>query len=269
MQTLGEDILLLAIQQNGSVAAGEKIHLALAGSELVRLAALRRIEVVDGRIVVVDPTPTQDPLLDATFAGIQDSKRPALAKDWVTRRQPRMTRDYLDRLAASGAARYEVRRALGLFRSRSWFVADFARVSALKARLDEIALSSGPVDASQAAFGGLIQAIGLDAVLYPKNAGRAARNRLQSIAEYEAAGTTRYAMAEVPAAADCAPDAAAQAATEAATREVVQVAIRAVVQASVAARNGTTISATMSASANAAVLPFLDTSSTEGGHHHG
>jgi hypothetical protein len=43
MQNPGEDILLLALERNGTIAARDKMHFALAGSELARLRALRRI----------------------------------------------------------------------------------------------------------------------------------------------------------------------------------------------------------------------------------
>jgi hypothetical protein len=87
-------------------------------------------------------------------------------------------------LAASGAVRCEVHRTLGLFRTQKWFVVDFARMRRLEAQLDTIAFSSGPVDSSQATLGGLVYAIGLSAVLYPKHKDRPARKRLQRLAEH-------------------------------------------------------------------------------------
>lgn len=184
MQNLGEDILLLAIEQNGTIALRNKMHFALAGSELELLAALRRVDVVKGRIVVIDPTPTRDPLLDGALASMRASKRPPRARDWIARQKATVTEEYLNRMAASGAVRYETRRRLGLFRAQRWFIGDFARLNWLRSQLDAIAFSSGPVDAMQAAFGGLVHAIGLSALLYPRGDGRPARKRLRSLAQY-------------------------------------------------------------------------------------
>jgi Golgi phosphoprotein 3 (GPP34) len=183
MQTLGEDVLLLAMGQNGTITAHDDMHFALAGSELARLAALRRIDFAKGRIVVVDPAPTRDRLLDEAFASIRASKRPVRASTWVADQQPTVTQQYLERMAAAGAVRYEAHRTLGLFRTPRWYVDDFARVSRLEAQLDAIAFSSGPIDRPQAAFGGLIYTIGLHAVLYPGHKNRHARKRLAWIAE--------------------------------------------------------------------------------------
>jgi hypothetical protein len=58
------------------------------------------------------------------------------------------------------------------------------------ARLDTIALSSGPVGVTQAAFGGLLHAVGLSAVLYPRGEGRRARKRLQSLAAQNETAST-------------------------------------------------------------------------------
>jgi hypothetical protein len=262
MQTLGEDILLLAIRQNGTVAAAEKLRFALAGSELVRLAALRRVDVVKGRIEVIDPEPTQDSLLDAAFANIRASKRPPRAKDWVARQRGRLTQAYLERMAASGAVRLESRKALGLFLVKRWFVVDSARVRGLKAQLDAIAFSSGPVDSPQAAFGGLVHAIGLDTVLYPKGDGRPARKRLEWIAKHnEAAGAVRGAVAD-------ASRTALQASVDAANRA----AINAATQAATAAAVDAAVSASIGAAVSASVEAAHHTSTggdAGGGHHHG
>jgi hypothetical protein len=194
MRTLGEDVLLLALRENGTVAAAEKMRFALAGSELVRLAEAGRVEIVKGRIVVLDPEPTQDPLsdslpdplLDAALASIRTAKRPPRAKDWVAGRAG-MTRQYLQRLIDSGAVRLEVRKALRVFTVRRWFVLDRERVGRLRAELDAIADSEGPVDSPQAALGGLVYAVGLGASLYPGAEGRSARKRLEWIAKHNAA----------------------------------------------------------------------------------
>jgi hypothetical protein len=270
MQTLGEDILLLAIRQNGTIAAREKMRFALAGSELVRLAALRRVDVVKGQIVVIDPEPTQDPLLDAAFASMQGSRRPPRAKDWVARVRGKLTQAYLERMAASGAVRLEIRKSLGIFPVKRWYVVDSSRVRRLKAQLDTIAISSGPVDSPQAAFGGLVHAIGLDLVLYPKGEGRPARKRLEWIAKHnDAADAVRGAVADasttaLQASVVGANLAAVNAATQAATAAAIDAATQAAVQASVAAAVGASIDAAVSASVEAA-----HHSSTDGGHHHG
>ena len=44
METLAEDLLLLAVRPNGKLGAAPKLRFGLSGSELVRLAAARRVD---------------------------------------------------------------------------------------------------------------------------------------------------------------------------------------------------------------------------------
>ena len=67
METLGEDLLLLAVRPSGKLGATAKLRFGLSGSKLVRLAAGRRVDIVRGRIVVLDAAPTGDDLLDAAL----------------------------------------------------------------------------------------------------------------------------------------------------------------------------------------------------------
>jgi hypothetical protein len=61
VQTLGEDLVLLSINpRSGRLGNATQLRFGLMGSELVRLAASRRVDITDGRIVVLDGGPTGD-----------------------------------------------------------------------------------------------------------------------------------------------------------------------------------------------------------------
>ena len=247
MQSLGEDIVLLAIKPDGHLGAWDKLRFALAGSELVRLAAARRVEVVDKRIVLVESGPVEDPFLAAALADIQRSKRPPRATDWVTRHgRQRLVDEYLARLTEAGVIRTERRKVLGLFTATRWYVVDISRQADVRSRLDGIAGSSGPVDSAQAAFGGLVHAVQLDAVLYPGREGKPARQRLKEVARRD---TTASAVrsAATDAATHAATDAAIQASTNSAIRAATQAATDAAIQASVQASIDAAVSASVSA----------------------
>ena len=88
MRDIGEDIVLLAIRRNGTIIAHEKLRFALAGWELVWLAQTRRIDIDhDGYIVVLDSSPTGDPIADSALAAIDDAIGPPRAKEWVARQR--------------------------------------------------------------------------------------------------------------------------------------------------------------------------------------
>ena len=225
MRTVGDDIVLLAIRQDGGLSCAAKMRFALSGSELVRLAAERRIDIVDKRIHVLDATPTGDPLVDSAFANIQRSNRPPKASEWVARPRAHLATKYLDQLAERGVIRVDRSKRLGLLTVVRWTVLDILRVADARARLDAVARSTGPVDAAGSALGGLVQAIGLDAVLDPAkdNPGnKAARDRLRQIA-----GRDRTASAVHTATQQAAVDASIDAAVQASLHAAVQASVHA------------------------------------------
>ena len=232
VETLGEDLLLLAIRPNGTLGVAQKLRFGLSGSELVRLAAARRVDIERGRIVVLDTAPTGDPLLDAALQSMQGGRRPPAAKAWVARQRPGLVERYLDRLAAAGAIRSERRKALGFIPATRWLVLDTARLADVRSRLDAIASGSpGPgspsLSSAQAAFAGLADAIGLAALLYPGFAAAAARKRLKNAAKLDrsAEDVTSAAMdASVRAATDAAVAASIDAATQAAVSAATEAA---------------------------------------------
>src|SRR6266516_1865034 len=144
MESLGEDLLLLSIRPDrGRIGNADKIDYGLMGAELVRLAALGRVEVADERIAVAD-------------AG-----RPPKATAWVGKPRRGIRGAYLARLTQAGVIQMEPTRFLGIPTGSRLHLIDGARVADARARLDAIALSSGPVDVTQAAYGGLAYATGL------------------------------------------------------------------------------------------------------------
>ena len=155
METLGEDLLLLAVRPDGKLGASAKLRFGLSGSELVRLAAARRVDIARGRIVILDAAPTGDDLLDAALQSMAGGWRQPTAKAWVARSRAGLVERYLDRLAAAGVVRAERRQVMGLFPGTRWVVVDTERQAQVRARLDAIASGSVSLDSAQAAFAGL------------------------------------------------------------------------------------------------------------------
>jgi hypothetical protein len=183
METLGDDLILLAIRPSGAIAALGMLKYGLSGSELVRLAALRRIDIENGRITVLDTASTGDVLLDEALAYIHRDWQEPTAKEWILHYRGELVRRYLERLAAAGTLQLERRKALGFTtRDNGWTVVDAGRLAAARARLDAIAHGTGPVDMTQAALAGLAAAIGLPPFIYPRFGGRAARRRIARVA---------------------------------------------------------------------------------------
>ncbi len=271
MRTLGDDLVLLALNpRSGRLANADRVRFGLMGAELVRLAADRRVDIADDRIVVLDASPAGDPELDAALASLAQAPRPPRPKKWVSAPRRDICDSYLARLASAGVIRAD---RSGFLPVTRWRITDEARAAAARARLDAIAGGTGPVDTEQAAFGGLASASGLGAHLYPGWGNRQLRKRLDQIAKGQLAGTAGPASAdaaartaaEATAAADAASrasaatrDAAVRAAQQAATDAAVRAATQAATDAAVAAA----VQAAQSAAAQSAPADG------GGGHHH-
>jgi Golgi phosphoprotein 3 GPP34 len=140
MDELGDDLLLLAVRPGGTLTTPPKLRFGLSGSGLVRLAATRRVDIVRGRIAILDTAPTGDALLDEALASMTPGRRgEPTAKAWVARNRPGLTERYLARAEAAGIIRAQRYKALGFIPMTRWTVLDTARAAA------------GAADASQAA----------------------------------------------------------------------------------------------------------------------
>jgi Golgi phosphoprotein 3 (GPP34) len=270
MESLGEDLVLLSIRPDKArIGNADKIDFGLMGSELVRLAALGRVNVTDERIVVLDAAPTGDPELDAALRSLTGARRPPKATAWVGQPRRGIRDAYLARLAQAGVIQIEPARFLGIPVKPLLHLADSGRAAEARARLDAIALSSGPVDATQAAYGGLTHATGLAGLLYRGRDGRPARDRLAEVAKGRQAG-----MGEV-----IAPPGAGQARTDdtggtagdavAAAADAAAAVNRAATQAAVDAANAAAIHAAVHAANHAAAHAAAHAGgAATGGHGH-
>jgi Golgi phosphoprotein 3 (GPP34) len=267
MESLGEDLLLLSIRPDrGRIGNADKIDFGLMGAELVRLAVLGRAEVAGERIAVVDAAPTGDAELDAALTSLAEAGRPPNATAWVGKPRRGIRGAYLARLAQAGVIQIEPTRFLGMPTGSRLHLIDGARVADARARLDAIALSSGPVDVTQAAYGGLAYATGLASLLYRGRDGRQAGKRLAEVAK---GGQSDAALGDViePGAqqtvTDSAGEAVGEAAAQAAVNAVSDAAVRgatdavhaandAAVQAAVQAANAAAVHAAVHAANHAA-----------------
>ena len=237
---LSEDLLLLALDAGqGRLGRTYAISYGLMGADLVRLAARGRIDIIDDQIVVRNPAPTGDAVLDAALARIGEPASPPRPGEWVQRPHPRICGWYLERLMAAGLICKQTR-----FLITRWRITQTGRLAEARQRLDLIACSAGPVGLSQAAYAGLACAIGLDHVLYPGRRQRAERDRLREIAAGQWTTTPAVASDSAAAASPDAGSGTGRAATDAATLAAIRAATDAVATAAAAAARAVVVPAT-------------------------
>ena len=147
---LAEDLLLLLTDDDTGklTASGDEVDMALGGALLIELALAERVDVAGpgeavrhGRLLVRDPTPTGDGLLDEALAtvGEKEGSKPQSVVAALGRRS--RGRLY-ERLTDGGVLRAEEGRVLGIFPRRRWPSADAAHETSVRAEL-ETALRNG------------------------------------------------------------------------------------------------------------------------------
>ncbi|MDD7942967.1 GPP34 family phosphoprotein [Actinomycetospora lutea] len=125
---IAEDLLLLlTADDSGKLAAdGTNMTIALGGALLAELSLRERVDVAgpgeqvrEGRLVVRDPSPTGDGVLDEALAtvGHKEGKTPQSVVAALGRRiRPRL----YERLAEAGLVRAEQGRIFGIFPVHRW-----------------------------------------------------------------------------------------------------------------------------------------------------
>jgi Golgi phosphoprotein 3 (GPP34) len=208
VETLGDDLVLLALLPDGTVKS-ERLRYVIRGSELVRLAAARRVEVRGQHvtrqvITVLDKKPTGDALLDAALADM--ARREWYARTWVTWAAMTLPAKYLKRLAAGGIVRKKHRRVRGILWKSHWIVVDDGRMAQARERLDRIVRSRTTADLrpEDLVLGALVHAADLELVHYHgREASRAARRltKVTRMVKNPTVGAVRDAIAQASSAA--------------------------------------------------------------------
>ena len=110
---MAEEVLLLLVDDRTGRFLVDSIRLdnVLAGAVLVELVTIERVGfppagggVKRGRMVVVDPAPLGDPVLDGALATVA-ARRPAKPEQLIAKVRKRLRATLLERLTAAGALR--------------------------------------------------------------------------------------------------------------------------------------------------------------------
>ncbi len=139
-----EEITLLVLNdEDGEFVRvpGWSMQCALAGSVLMDLALENRIDTDLKRLVLVDPTPLGDDLLDPILAEIAQATETYDARHWIDHIADgvdEIREHVLDRLVKRGILRREESRFLWVFQSRRYPVVDGEAEREVKLRIMEV-----------------------------------------------------------------------------------------------------------------------------------
>ena len=206
METLAEDLLLLALDDDEGIVSWHRsgrLYFGLGGAVLIDLALLKRIDYSSGRIIVIDPTPTGDEILDATLEVIRKTRSPHEPRYWVRKLgEQRSLPDHLARqLVARGILREQDETFLFVFQEHRFPTSDPGPESAVRRKLREIVLTGEEPDTRSLLLLSLVDACGLTDSLFSRQERKLAKQRIATIVQHERIGiAVDKAVAEVTAA---------------------------------------------------------------------
>jgi hypothetical protein len=205
MTTLAEDLLLLVLDDESGRPAldSSTLPIALGGAVLLELALAGRVDVERDagmlkreRVVVRDPAPLGDPVLDGALATVAARERSP--KDLVGRLGKGLRATLLHRLAERGVLRREKGRILGVIPHERWPAEDSRHEDAVRRRLHDVLVVGTTPDERTAAVVALLSAVDRAHKVLPGLDGRtrrAVRARAKQVAEGAwAAGAVRGAV---------------------------------------------------------------------------
>lgn len=168
---------------------------------LYDLALQGRVECINDHVVVTDPTPTGDSLLDRALATIAGGPKKHEPEYWVRHLAKRARAAVQERLVNAGILQLEHHRVLGLIPVRRAHQVDDRIEHELVDRLCEAVVVGHQPSEETAALASLALAVGLERHLFPRSDRRAIRQRMEEIAHDHWVGTAvRHAVAAVDAA---------------------------------------------------------------------
>ena len=186
MLRLSEEIILLLLHdEDGTFAPmpGLTLNYALAGGVLMDLAMENRIDTDTQNLMLIDPTPTGDSLLDATLADIQQVEERSLSF-WVERTAHSgevLKEEVLSRLVSAGIIEQRDERFLWVFRSRRYPVTQGEVEREVKLRIMGVLFSDDIPDPRDVMIIALADACGIFNRLLARNELDRASERIDQV----------------------------------------------------------------------------------------
>jgi hypothetical protein len=210
---LAEDLLLLVTDDTSgqlSVPAGQ-VDAGLGGANLVELAMMDKVDLSGegeagrpGRVVVRDPSPAGDEVLDAALGilAANQGKKPSAV---IRPLSKNLRQGLYERLAASGVVRAERGKILGIFPTRTWPAQDASHEAQVRQLVTQALVQQAEPDPRTAALIALLHALKCEhKIVDPRPYGLSRRQlaaRAEEIAEgYWASAAVRKAIDEMNAA---------------------------------------------------------------------
>lgn len=165
---LAEDLLLLVTDDSSGrlSAPAEQVDAGLGGANLVELTLRDKVDLTDkqdpgkpGRIIVRDPSPAGDAVLDAALEILiaRQGRKPSAVIRPLSRN---LRRTLYQRLADRGVVRAERGKILGVFPVRRWPAQDASEETQVRRLMTQALVQQVTPDTRTAALIALVHAVG-------------------------------------------------------------------------------------------------------------
>jgi hypothetical protein len=194
---LAEDLLLL-VTDDGSgrlSAPAAQVDVALGGANLVELKLMGKVDLSGawdrgkaGRIIVRDPSPTGDEVLDAALGIISahQGKKPSTVVQPLGKN---LRRTLYERLVLGGVVRAEQSRVFGVFRAQRWPAQDASHEAQVRRLMTQVLVQRAAPEPRSAVLIALVHALRYEhKIVVPRECGLS-RQQLRARAEEIAEGT--------------------------------------------------------------------------------
>lgn len=179
---LTQELLLIALdEETGKRKRTDTLDYGLAGAALTELVLLRRVDIIDKKVQVIDPSPTGDPVIDGILAEL--AQKPRSAKSFINKFRSGMSRKVGEQLAAANIVTQEHSKFLGLFPNDKFVERNGIPEREIRARLDSVVLQGAEPDERTGALATLIDATQLTKQAFPDVPKREIKPRLKELSE--------------------------------------------------------------------------------------
>lgn len=195
MLTFGEELVLLALNDEkgdfGFNLSRMKFENALAGTVLMDLAFLNRIDTDLEHLILVDTTPTGDPLFDAVITLIAAEAGQRNVGDWIQEvryRHPNLRGAFIQKLVDRGILKQAEQKILWVFKQRRYPVIDNREEKEVKARIRETVLEQVIPDPRDVVLISLMTACDLIDEVFSKEERKKALDRIEQLSRMDLIG---------------------------------------------------------------------------------
>lgn len=187
MLTFAEEFLLLAHdEESGDFAeiGFQVMSSVLAGAALMDLALQGRIDSDQHHLILVDPKPVDEPILDFCLARIAETREPKSIQDWLTAlaiHGARLRSLTIDRLLARGILERANKRFLWVFHTRVYPLIDERETVEVKRRIADILFTDDIPDPRDTFLLALAERSGLLTEVFSQAVAEDRRERIQQL----------------------------------------------------------------------------------------